>query len=100
MFEVYKQGGKWTIKTRYNGDELVFDQCNKKSECTASDWMNHMNNRLYTDLRELKKQCSIPAVQSDFLNDNPNEWHYNMTIKEEAEKNKAIQPKQDVFILF
>ena len=88
MFEVYQQGDKWTIKTRYNGNELAFSQCNNKTECTASDWMKHMNDRLVIDKTELQQQCDAPAVVADYANDVPNEWHFNETIKEEADKEK------------
>jgi hypothetical protein len=54
LFELYKKGDKFTVKTLFNGKELIFDKCKKLANCPISDWNDHISDRLITDLTDLK----------------------------------------------
>ena len=86
IFELYKKGKTFNVRSLFNSKELFFDTCNNQAFCPFSEWLSHINDRLVTDLPTLKSQCNTNATSDDYNNDKENDWHYNQTIKEVADK--------------
>lgn len=67
VFELYKKGQSYTVRTFYNGRPLVFDSCMIYENCELSRWISHIQEYFYTSASKIKELCFKTPTDADYF---------------------------------
>lgn len=91
MFELYRKGNDFYVKTIYNGKTLKFEEhCGGEEFCGIDDWFDYMGTRLVIDQKDLKAQCSKTPTSAQVANDKVPEWHWSQDILNNRPKKSEL----------
>ena len=66
-FELYRKGLSFFIKTIYNGDEIIFDNCKEHTMCNHFEWITYMKHRIWVDQAEkIKQKCNQEPTEENY----------------------------------
>ena len=78
--QLYKKDDNYSIRTLFDGEDLLLEACNNKIKCPIANWMDWMKKRLFLTMAEIKSECAVIPTADEYLNDAHSDFKWDRSI--------------------